>query len=87
LQEINGNGKQKLKGEVIEMTIKIDRSKVGVLTRALIAIQFHYLDEAREAKDEAHRMSAESTAKMYEDLYKEIKAQRDAWDAKHPPKV
>lgn len=69
------------------MTIKIDRSKVGVLTRALIAIQFHYLDEAREAKDEAQRASAERTAKMYEDIYKDIKAQRDAWDEKHPTKV
>lgn len=69
------------------MTIKIDRSKVGVLTRALIAIQFHYLDEAREAKDEEQRASAERTAKMYEDIYKDIKAQRDAWDEKHPPKV
>lgn len=69
------------------MTIKIDRSKVGVLTRALIAIQFHYLDEAREAKDDAQRASAERTAQMYEDIYKDIKAQRDAWDAKHPPKV
>ncbi len=69
------------------MTIKIDRSKVGVLTRALIAIQFHYLDEAREAKDDVKRASAERTAKMYEDIYKDIKAQRDAWDEKHPPKV
>lgn len=69
------------------MTIKIDRSKVGVLTRALIAIQFHYLDEEREAKDEAQKASAERTAKMYEDIYKDIKAQRDAYDEKHPPKV
>ena len=69
------------------MNIKIDQSKVGVITRALIAIQFHYLDEAREAKDDAQRASAERTAKMYEDIYKDIKAQRDAWDEKHPPKV
>ncbi len=69
------------------MTIKIGRSKVGVITRALIAIQFHYLDEASKAKDDAQRASAERTAQMYEDIYKDIKSQRDAWDEKHPPKV
>ena len=69
------------------MKIKIGRSKVGVLTRALIAMQLHYLDEARVAKDDAQRENAERTSKMYEDIYKDIRAQRDAWDEKHPPKV
>lgn len=69
------------------MTIKIDRSKVGVIIRALLAIRFQYLDRARELKDEMLKASAEITAKMYEDIYKDIKAQRDAYDEKHPPKV
>lgn len=70
------------------MTIKMDRSKVCRLSTACLTVALMLDAEARDPETDADRREiAKKSAAMWYELRDEVRAQIDAWDARHIPKL
>lgn len=70
------------------MTLKIDRQHACRLSTACLTVAQMLEREAADPETNADRREiAQRSAEMWYAIREEVRAQIEAWDAKHPPKV